>query len=286
MVGIDGSPASLGALALARKEAAGRGVPLEAVLAWDWLSQPHPPGEPTFDPHFSQEQAERHLDGLLEGPRAEPGPEIHARAVCGHPAQVLLDAAEDADLLVVASRGLGGFLGLRLGSVSEKVVRHAPVPVMVVPAEAVDPADTSGPVVVGIDGSAHARRAVAWALGEAAWRDAPVRAIHAWMPPTSAAGPFTPALPVMDVYAEAADRLVDDELKGLRADAPHLEIEGVSVCESAAQALLDAAKGASLVVVGSRGLGGFSGLLLGSVSHQVVHHAPCPVVVVPEPPAR
>jgi nucleotide-binding universal stress UspA family protein len=140
-------------------------------------------------------------------------------------------------------------------------------------------------LVVGVDGSEHARRALEWALEEARLRDARLDVVYAWEPPlvvgfgTLAGGRTEPE---GTSYENAARSLLDETVAAIRTeDRP--AIEKTVVHGSAARALLEAAKGADLIVVGSRGRGGFAGLLLGSVSQQVVQHAPCPVVIVPPP---
>lgn len=276
VVGIDGSDGSLGALTVALGEAAVWDAALEVVLAWDYLNQP---GD--FDPHYSQAQAEEHARGLVA--RAVEGSEVAVvpRAVCDRAADALLDAGRDADLLIVGARGKGGFLGLRLGSVSQSVVTHSRRPVMVVRGGVSTPGTTGGTIVVGIDGSDHSRRALAWARDEAVARGAALLVVHGWSPPLDVMTVPSAA----EAFAEAAQALVDGEVQWVAETAPDLPVESQIVTGSAARAVLDAAADASLVVVGGRGRGGFKGLLLGSVSQQVVNHADCPVVVVPEPPS-
>ena len=136
-------------------------------------------------------------------------------------------------------------------------------------------------IVVGIDGSESAQRALRWALDEAKLRQARLDVVHSWHVPYAAATPYSPpaAWDPTDFESEAQrvlDRVVDAE------DGDGVDVRRVLAAGSAAQNLIELSKGADLVVVGSRGRGGFAGLLLGSVSQQVVHHAPCPVVVVPQ----
>jgi nucleotide-binding universal stress UspA family protein len=146
-------------------------------------------------------------------------------------------------------------------------------------------------IVVGVDGSPGSAKALSWAVGEARVRGAQLRVIHAWMVPLIDALPEPWAIgspPIgpsdEDVYthlAAAAGRVLDDSLAAAKAENGDVEIAGELVEAHAAAALIAAARDADLLVVGSRGRGGFTGLLLGSVSAQCIHHAPCPVVVVP-----
>ena len=150
-------------------------------------------------------------------------------------------------------------------------------------------------IVVGVDGSQGGQKALDWALAEAQLRRASLRVVHAWMLPLIEALPepwvvgspsVGPSTDEVRNHVEAAARdVLSASVDRARSTAPELEIAGELVEGRAAVALLDAARDADLLVVGSRGRGGFAGLLLGSVSGQCVHHARCPVVVVPEKPA-
>ena len=136
-------------------------------------------------------------------------------------------------------------------------------------------------IVVGIDGSAESHMALQWAVDEARLRGAQLGVVHAWQPIAIGAYPYggTAAFDPADLEAGATaladEAMADVDVSGL-GSPPTVTIP----CASPASALVEAAKGAAMVVVGSRGRGGFTGLLLGSVSQQVVHHAPCPVVIV------
>jgi nucleotide-binding universal stress UspA family protein len=141
-------------------------------------------------------------------------------------------------------------------------------------------------VAVGLDGSAGSREALRWAIAEARVRKVPLRAVHAW----TYAQPLIPSLigyPYSAEYIDstnderqrAAERLLEHVTAAL-ADAHEIEIERVTAEGPTARVLIDAVGEDDLLVVGSRGHGGFSGLLLGSVSQQCAHHAPCPVVIV------
>ena len=141
-------------------------------------------------------------------------------------------------------------------------------------------------IVVGIDGSETSQRALRWALDEGRLRQAAIAVVHAWHSSYAAAYAYGYGVaaidPQMDEDAARAtiDRAVDaEDCTGLP-----VPIDRITRCEGAAHLILGTAKGADLVVIGSRGHGGFAGLLLGSVSHQVAQHSPCPVVIIPSSP--
>lgn len=135
VVGVDGSAGGDRALRFAVEEARIRGARLDAVLAWGLFDQLGAPGEESFDPQFGEAQAQRYLaDAIRRAGGDEPGIEIVPHVVCDLPARALLEQAAGADLLVVGTRGLGGFRGLLLGSVSQQGAHHSPCPVVIVPA--------------------------------------------------------------------------------------------------------------------------------------------------------
>ncbi len=136
-------------------------------------------------------------------------------------------------------------------------------------------------IVVGVDSSEAAHRALDWALDEARRRQAVVEVVHAWHPSYVGASPWAGVPIDPDMFESAAREVLDRIIEAADTEGLAAPAEPVLVWGSAAKAILEAAKGADLVVVGSRGHGGFTGLLLGSVSSQVVHHASCPTVVVP-----
>jgi nucleotide-binding universal stress UspA family protein len=138
-------------------------------------------------------------------------------------------------------------------------------------------------IVVGVDGSDASKEALRWAAEEARLRGASLRAIHAWSYPIGAAG--LGLMPPVDAEARetverAAQEMAQRALAEADVDASRLDADAVAVEGMAADVLVRAAAGADLLVVGSRGHGGFAGLLLGSVSQQCAQHAPCPVVIV------
>ena len=134
-------------------------------------------------------------------------------------------------------------------------------------------------IVVGADGSESSLDALHWAVDEGRRRSCPVKAVLAWtLPyPVPTFGRFSDP----EWLQREAEELLENLLRKELADAAHVQIDRQVEEGPAARVLLDAARDASMVVVGSRGHGGFTGLLLGSVSQQLVHHAACPVVVIP-----
>jgi nucleotide-binding universal stress UspA family protein len=279
VIGTDGSTGSAAALRWGVREAELRGRKATALLAWGYLDQHHPGGGTDFDPDYHEDDARAALAAAVEaavGAQAAAG--VQQEVACDLASRALLDASLEAELLVVGARGLGGFKALLLGSVSEQCLHYAGCPVAVVH-EGVAEAGT-GPerIVVGVDGSPDSHDALRWAVAEARVRGATLHLIHAWQPAIVGGNSFLPVPAETDAMAELATRHLESALGA--EDTTGLTVEAVEQCGPAAGVLLDAAADASLVVVGSRGRGGFAGLLLGSVSQQVARHAPCPVVVV------
>jgi nucleotide-binding universal stress UspA family protein len=193
----------------------------------------------------------------------------------GSPQRGLLAVAKEAAMIVVGARGIGGFAGLLMGSVSGQLAEHAACPVAVVRpvhGSAVD-------VVVGIDGSPESGRALQLGLAEARRTGGTLIALHAYRyAPVAAA--YAPN-PGIDQFSqrELAEENLDRALGDVEERNPDVKIERRIEHGSSAAVLVAAADGAAALVVGARGLGGFAGLILGSVSQQVLRHAHCPVLV-------
>ena len=250
------------------------------MVAWDLLNQwTLVPGD-TFDPATSTRTtpSTSSTAGWSNALGAERVRTANARGPnATSPWRALVNVSEGADLLVVGARGAGGFLGLRIGSVSERVPPPREVPDRDHPCRRPERVADRG---------AHRRRrrrirngarALAWALDEARARHAKVRVVSAWSVPVMA---YPGAMEGAAVFDEAADEIVHDAVRDADVHDVIQPIECETVAGGAASALIDAAKDATLVVVGSRGLSRARELILGSVSHQVVHHSPCPVVVI------
>jgi len=143
---------------------------------------------------------------------------------------------------------------------------------------------TPARVVVGVDGSSHSLDALRWAAQEARLRHASIEAVYAWRPPyIGEAGGMAAVAVSWDQLADSAQASLDLAVDTVAAEAPDVTFERRCLEGPPALTLVEEAKDAVMLVVGSRGHGGFLGLLLGSVAHHVAHHAPCPVVVVPPP---
>jgi nucleotide-binding universal stress UspA family protein len=139
-------------------------------------------------------------------------------------------------------------------------------------------------IVVGVDGSEAARRALEFAAQEAELRRSRLRVVSVWeIPPAVYGGGFAPALDqeALDAFRAHAESVVQDAVEYVKRLHPDCQVEGATAQGQPAESLLEEARNADLIVVGNRGHGGFGSLLLGSVSQQVVHHAVCPVLVVP-----
>ena len=187
----------------------------------------------------------------------------------------LLQAAGAASALVIGSQGHGSAGEALLGSVSQHLARHATCPVVVVR----EPHDADARrIVVGIDGSPTSAAALAYACQRAETTGETVVALHGWHVRSPSTDVWAAQPRSVDVGER--ERLLAESVAGVRVDHPDVRLEQEVVLVAPEQALVDASASASLVVVGSRGLGWFSGLLLGSVSQAVLHRAACPVAVV------
>ncbi|MGX7826250.1 universal stress protein [Actinokineospora sp. 24-640] len=204
--------------------------------------------------------------------KTAPAIEVTSELPEGTPVPLLLRASRSAALVVLGSRGLGGFSGLLVGSSAVQVAAHACVPVVVVHGGGPGERTARGDVVVGVDGSAHSADAIAFAFGEA-------RRLGTGLLAVSVAPVGLPAgeLPADDARTA---RALAEAMAGWAEKYPEVPVRRDVVVGHPARTLTDLAAGAAMLVVGSRGAGGFRGLLLGSVSQAVLHHATCPVAIV------
>ncbi|MFI2437170.1 universal stress protein [Streptomyces sp. NPDC018693] len=283
VVGVDGSPSSLAAVEAAAHEAALRGTGLRLVHAFGWPSIHVPPGGAPWNPATAG--VRELVDGTLieaeqRAREAEPGLDISREVTVGEPLMVLEIESRTASLVVVGSRGLGAFGSLLLGSTAVHLAAHGRCPVLVVRGRP----GPSGPVMLALDGSPAGAAAVEFAFAEAALRGADLLAVHVWNTWTERAyeGPGDPLNVVVDIdrLREEEQRLLDDTLTPWQARYPGVTVERRLVRSRVRHALIEASSEAQLLVTGARGRGGFTGLLLGSVSQALLHHADCPVAVL------
>lgn len=275
VVGVDGSPGSRDAVALAVDTAARRDRPLRVVHAFVWPLMRVPLGPSPYGPPEGglRNEAERIVRDAVEyAEKRDPRVSVTGELVTGGASAVMVKESRDAYAVVLGSRGLGGFTGLLVGSVAVQVTSHATCPVLVARGEARE----TGPVVVGVDGSPNSDRAVTFAAEEAALRKTDLRVVHAWPGPDDAP----------DVaYDENEARLLFEKTAGVTDHYPNLVVGHQAIGGRASRVLVAESRTAQLVVVGARGRGGFKGLLLGSVSQALLHHSECPVAVIRSPEA-
>jgi nucleotide-binding universal stress UspA family protein len=221
--------------------------------------------------------AERLLaEAAVLAAQTDPSVKVTTELVEGMPAPLLLALAESAELVVLGDRGLGGFTGLLIGSVAVQVAAHSPVPVLV----ARGVLGYSGPVIVGVEGSPESSNAVEAAFREAELRRADLLAVHTWTSPAGAGpGDMLPLVYDFDATQADEERLSAEVLAGHGSSG--VNVRQHTVRGRPARVLVRLSENAQLIVVGSRGRGGFTGLLLGSTSQQVLHHSRCPVMIVP-----
>ena len=278
VVGVDGSPASDAAVVWAAREAAMRNIPLTLVHMFKafvptFPQIPTPSGVAVWqedDGHKVLEQAIKIAEDAV--PRDQKI-SIASEVKCSPPVPTLVDLSEEAEMIVVGCNGRGAVARVLLGSVSSGVVRSAKCPVAVIRAEASDlPHSDRAPVLVGIDCSPASELALAVAFDEASRRGVDLTALHAW------SDVAVYQLPWLD-WGSEAERSLAEYLAGWRERYPDVKVNRIVALDHPGRALIEESESAQLVVVGSHGRGGLSGMLLGSVSNAVVHAVHTPVIV-------
>jgi nucleotide-binding universal stress UspA family protein len=282
VVGVDGSTAALHAVRWAAREASARRLPLT-------LAHLHPdPAARYADEKIVtamrpalQAQANKWLDEAIKAAReAAPDVDAHYELRVGDVVHGLVDLSARATLIVLGARGLGGFTGMLVGSTANSVVAGAACPVVVIRTPPLGTGVATGPVVVGVDGSPASEEAIRFAFEEASLRGCPLIAVHTWIEIF-----IEPELNVdrivfdTTVLEQRERELLAQRLAGWQEKYPEIKVTRVVERDRSVRALLNYDGDAELIVVGSRGLGGYHGMLLGSTSQALMQYAKSPLVV-------
>lgn len=284
VVGIDGSSSALEAVSWAADQAARRRVPLRLLHTAMLPTMAYASGFATTDSFFAalDGAGRRYLaDAEAEVHRTQPDLQVENSLLREHAAPALIDASRTARMLVLGSRGLGGFTGLLAGSTAVTLAAHGHCPVAVVRGtQGGDTPRARQPVIVGVDGSPASEAAVALAFEEASLRGVLLIAVHAWTDYSSDVDYAMARIGLDMEQMETEQELVlAERLAGWQEKYPDVTVQRVIARDRPARHLLEVSARGQLLVVGSRGRGGFAGLLLGSTSQALIHHAQCPLLV-------
>jgi nucleotide-binding universal stress UspA family protein len=278
VVGVDGSDSALRAVRWAADEAGRRAAPLRLVTAFGWTDD-QVVGHPGLGPRYRDillDQSRRALAAAVEAAtERQPELDISHELRIGFPIGTLAEEARRAQLLVVGDRGLNRVEGLLLGSVGVAMATHAACPVVVV--RGPEHADSTLPVVVGVDGSPVSEAAIAFAFPAAAERGAALVAVHTWW---DSFLDQSPAVLFRDEDQVFEQELLAERLAGWSEKYPQVQVRRIVTRDRPAHLLVEQSRRAQLVVVGSRGHGELAGMVLGSVSNALVHRSLCPVAIV------
>ncbi|MFI1798762.1 universal stress protein [Streptomyces sp. NPDC020379] len=278
-VGLDGSPESLAAAHWAAAEADRRGADLCLLHAWVMLAPDSPGGLAGNDQNYWAKRivhaAEREIH------QRYPGLPVVEELVAEEPVTALLRASEDSSVVVLGSRGLGAIGGFFLGDVSLRVAGTAGRPVVLVRAgeRAASPRNTGVVAAVSLHGSS--RNLLEFAFGSASERGVPLTVLHGLSLPVQAYAPWGIDPDMGTAVSQDAERELRETLRPWRDKYPDVQVTGTVRLESPAQAVVRAAEGADLLVIGRRGHRHRSPRL-GPVAHACAHHAACPVALVPQ----
>jgi len=280
VVAVDGSPTSLQAVAWAARDAALSGSPLQIVHSIA-IPASFGPGlaAGTAQPDWLRTDGEQILTRATEVARDIGGPEIDIDAELGLELIIgdMLVRSETAGALVAGSRGRGALQRGLLGSVSSALVHHAKCPVVIVKSHsATDPVAAQRPVLVGVDGTENSEPAVDAAFAEAHRRGVELVALHSWSDTTG----LDISMFGWDTIVRAEHAMLAERLAPWRERYPELPVTLQVVRDNPAKSLLEQSDSAQLVIVGSRGRGGFAGMLLGSTSAALIGSVECPIMVV------
>ncbi|MFS4092546.1 universal stress protein [Streptomyces sp. AF1A] len=266
VTGVDGSEASLEAVDWAAAEALRHGVPLHLLHAAT--------GE--------REPSQVLSDASARARKGAPAIRLTSEVSHEDAASALVGKGRNAFALVLGSRGLGDLAGMLLGSVSLAVAARADCPVVVVRGSPEHRAARFGDVVVGVEDGEGSGTAVDFALREAKVRRCRLVAVHAWSAPSGACTTAQAPSWFLEAHRRPPAQVLDDALRHPAERHRDVEVSRMLAEKPARTALLEAASTADLLVVGARRRLGHPGLQLGLVNHALLHHAPCPVAVVPQ----
>lgn len=281
LVGVDGSADSDAAVAWATREAVLRHLPITFVhvvkpVVADLATGPMQADITEWQKDSAGKIIERARDRLHASAEGCTEPEVNTEVVYSDIVPALVEFSGEAQMIVMGSRGMGALGRLLLGSVSTGLIHHAHCPVAVIHRDQEPAPDRKAPVLLGIDGSPASEAATAYAFDEADRLGVQLLALHAW----SDVG----VLPVLGMdwreRENQGQEILAERLAGWHEQYPDVRVQRLLVCDQPARWLLQECERAQLAVVGSRGRGGFTGMLLGSVSSAVAQSAKIPVIVV------
>ena len=284
VVGVDGSPGSLRALRWAAAEAARRHVTMLLVHAFGipdaFYGETMPPRD-WLEPHRADSEAIL-AAAVQDVRRVHPPLDVVTESILDAPIPLLLQRSESATMVVLGTSGRTVLGDLLVGSIAAALAAHARCPFVVVRGRDRSAPDVDEPVVVGVDGSPASEAAVGLAFEEASLRGAPLVAVHAWSD-ADTRQVFGAARAAFDFepVRESETRVLAEALAGWQEKYPDIPVRRVLERDRPRHQLLAWSTRAQLIVAGSRGRGGFTGLIIGSTSYALIHHASCPVLITP-----
>ncbi|MGW2661828.1 universal stress protein [Nocardia tengchongensis] len=281
IVAVDGSAVAYQAVAWAALDAARHGCPLRIVTSICAPVGPPPTAVlNASDIAWLESEGERIVgeatriaSETLTGAGVAMSSEVTTEPIIPH----LIGLSRHARMVVLGSRGLGALRRGLLGSVTSAVTHHAKCPVAVIhTTAAADPVSARQPVLVGVDGTPNSVAALELAFEEASLRKTGLTAVHAW---SDVSGPYMP-MAGWETLQEQEDATFGEEMAGYAERYPDVAVRRILVKDRPVRFLVDEAEHAQLVVVGSHGRGGFTGMLLGSTSNALLHSVDCPIIIV------
>ncbi|MFE3025498.1 universal stress protein [Nocardia tengchongensis] len=281
VVAVDGSAVSYQAVAWAVLDAARHGCPLRIVTSICAPVGPPPTAVlGASDIAWLESEGERIVgeatriaSETLTGEGVAMSSEVTVEPIISH----LIELSRHARMVVLGSRGLGALRRGLLGSVTSAVTHHAKCPVAVIhTTAAADPVSARQPVLVGVDGTSNSVAALELGFEEASLRKTGLTAVHAW---SDVSGPYMP-MSGWETVEEQEDAIFGEEMAGYAERYPDVAVRRILVKDRPVRFLVDEAEHAQLVVVGSHGRGGFTGMLLGSTSNALLRSVDCPIIIV------